>query len=342
MFVRMPKHRPGILLLVALATLALLLAGLLLGSIDIAPAQVVAALFSSDGSSSARIVREVRLPSVVTAWASGAGLAASGLLMQTLFRNPLAGPSVLGVSSGAALGVSVVLLLQPMWVFAPGISDLALLIAAGGGGVGVLLLMMLADRRLGDPATLLITGLMVGYLCSAAISVMELGSASGPVKGFVQWGMGSFSGVPLQRVPWLLLPVLLALSASLLLVKPLNALLLGVDNAATLGTDVTAARRAILWTAGLLASVITAFCGPIAFLGLATPHLARALVRTADHAVLVPTSIVLGGALAVACDLMVRIPGVEGALPLNAVTSLLGAPVVLWVLLRKDQWGTRG
>jgi iron complex transport system permease protein len=337
----MPKHRPGIFPLLVLASLSLLLAGLLVGPVDIPSHQVFRALFLFDGSSDARIVREVRLPSVLTAWAAGAGLAASGLLMQTLFRNPLAGPSILGVSSGAALGVSIVLLLQPMWAFAPGISDLALLIAAGAGGIGVLVLMMLADRRLGEPSTLLIVGLMVGYLCSAAISIMELGGDAGPVKGFVQWGMGSFSGVPLQRMPWLLLPVLLALAAAFLLVKPLNALLLGADNAATLGTDVPAARRAILWTAGLLASVITAFCGPIAFLGLATPHLARALVRTGDHATLVPLSIVLGGALAVACDLMVRMPGVEGSLPLNAVTSLLGAPVVLWVLLRKDQWDPR-
>jgi iron complex transport system permease protein len=337
----MRLQRPGILLSLGLASLVLMLAGLLLGPIDIAPAQVLSALLRSDGSSDARIVREVRLPSVLTAWAAGAGLAASGLLMQTLFRNPLAGPSVLGVSSGAALGVSIVLFLQPLWAFAPGISDLALLIAAAVGGVGVLLLMMLADRRLGEPTTLLIVGLMVGYLCSAAISMLELGSDAGPVKGFVQWGMGSFSGVPLQRIPWLLLPVLIALSAAFLLVKPLNALLLGADNAATLGTDVPSTRRAILWTAGLLASVITAFCGPIAFLGLATPHLARALVRTGDHTTLLPLTIVLGGALAVACDLIVRLPGVEGALPLNAVTSLLGAPVVLWVLLRKDQWDPR-
>jgi iron complex transport system permease protein len=332
---------PGILLLLLLTSAVLLLFGLLLGPISIAPVQVVKALFHFDGSSEARIVREVRLPTVVTAWVAGAGLAVSGLLMQTLFRNPLAGPSVLGVSSGSALGVSIVLLLQPLWALAPGISELALLTAAAAGGIGVLVLMLLADRRLGDTTTLLIVGLMVGYLCSAAISVLQVGSAAGPVKGFVQWGMGTFSGVPLQRLPWLVVPVLIALVVSILLVKPLNALLLGVEQAATLGTDVNRARRRILWTAGVLASVITAFCGPIAFLGLATPHLARAVVKSADHTLLLPVSLLLGGALAVACDLVMRLPGVDGSLPLNAITSLLGAPVVLWVLLRKDQWTAR-
>lgn len=337
----MRLHAPGLLLMLVAASLALLLAGLLLGPISITPQEVLEALVAFDGSGHARIIREVRLPSVLTAWAAGAGSAASGALMQTLFRNPLAGPSVLGISSGASLGVAVVLLLQPLWAFAPGIGDLALILAAAAGGIGVLLLMLLADRRLGDTATLLIVGLMVGYLCSAAISVMELGSRAGPVKGFVHWGMGSFAGVSLQRLPWLLLPVLAALVISFLLVKPLNALLLGPDAASTLGTDVPKARRNIMWTAGLLASIITAFCGPIAFLGLATPHLARALVRTGDHARLLPASVVLGGALAMACDLIVRLPGSDGVLPLNAVTSLIGGPVVLWVLLRREQWNLR-
>ncbi|MEZ4755975.1 MAG: iron ABC transporter permease [Flavobacteriales bacterium] len=332
---------PGLMLMLVVASLALLLAGLLLGPVPILPGEVFAAVFAYDGSSNARIVREVRLPSVVTAWAAGAGSAASGALMQTLFRNPLAGPSVLGISSGASLGVAIVLLLQPLWAFAPGIGDLALILAAAAGGIGVLLLMLLADRRLGDTATLLIVGLMVGYLCSAAISVLELGSGAGPVKGFVHWGMGSFAGVPLERLPWLLIPVLVSLVISFLLVKPLNALLLGPDAASTLGTDVPKARRSIMWTAGLLASVITAFCGPIAFLGLATPHLARALVRTGDHVRLLPVTVALGGALAMACDLIVRWPGTDGALPLNAVTSLIGGPVVLWVLLRRDQWSIR-
>lgn len=332
---------PGSLLLLLLASAALLFLGLLLGPIAIAPSQVAQAVFQFDGSSEARIVREVRLPTVVTAWIAGAGLAVAGLLMQTLFRNPLAGPSVLGVSSGSALGVSVVLLLQPWWALVPGISELALLVAAAAGGIGVLVLMLLADRRMGDTTTLLIVGLMVGYLCSAAISVLQVGSAAGPLKGFVQWGMGTFSSVHLQRLPWLVIPVLIALAMAILLVKPLNALLLGVDQAATLGTDVNRTRRHILWTAGMLASVITAFCGPIAFLGLATPHLARAVVRSGDHALLMPVSLLLGGALAVGCDLVMRLPGVDGTLPLNAITSLLGAPVVLWLLLRRDQWTSR-
>ena len=221
------------------------------------------------------------------------------VLFLALFRNPLAGPSVLGISSGASLGVAMLLLGGPLLYMLPVPRDAALVLAAFGGSLLVLMIILLADRRLGDGTTLLIVGLMVGYLCSACI---------------------------------------LGVAAALLLVKPLNALLLGEEQAASLGVPVESTRRWIMWITGILAGTITAFCGPIAFLGLATPHVARGLVRTSDHSILLPTTMLCGAVLALACDLFARSPGFAGALPLNSVTSLLGAPVVVWVLWSGKRW----
>ncbi|MBP7514812.1 MAG: iron chelate uptake ABC transporter family permease subunit, partial [Flavobacteriales bacterium] len=177
-----------------------------------------------------------------------------------------------------------------------------------------------------------------GYLCSAVISVLQTVSMAQAVKSYVVWGMGTFSAVRPDRLLWLVVPVSIGILACLLLVKRLNALLLGEEYAASMGTDVRTVRRLAILTTGLLAGTITAFCGPVAFLGLATPHVARGFVRTSDHAVLMPASILLGCALALGCDLLVRVASTEMALPLNAVTSLLGAPVVLWVLLGGKHW----
>lgn len=319
--------------------LVLFLAHLWVGSVSIPPWTVLQALMGEPvDAGHALIVRGVRLPQATTAVLAGAGLATSGLLMQTLFRNPLAGPSVLGISSGASLGVALLLLGGPLLYMLPVPRDAALVIAALGGSLLVLMIILLADRRLGDGTTLLIVGLMVGYLCSALISVLQAASVSEALKGFVLWGMGSFSGVGPERLVWLVVPCILGGAAALLLVKPLNALLLGEEQAASLGVPVVSTRRWIMWITGILAGTITAFCGPIAFLGLATPHVARGLVRTSDHSVLLPTTILCGAVLALACDLFARSPGFAGALPLNSVTSLLGAPVVVWVLWSGKRW----
>lgn len=317
----------------------LFLAHLWLGSVFIAPGQVLQALFGGPvDAGHTLIVRAVRLPQALTAILAGAGLAASGLLMQTLFRNPLAGPSVLGISSGASLGIALLMLAQPVMTLLPIPHDAALIVAALAGAMLVLVIILLADRRVGDGVTLLIIGLMVGYLCSALISVLQVASPAAALKGFVLWGMGSFAGVGMERLPWLALPSMLGIIASLLLVKPLNALLLGEEQAATLGVPVLRTRRRIMWVTGIMAGTITAFCGPIAFLGLATPHVARGLLRSSDHRVLMPATILCGAVLALACDLVARLPGMEASLPLNAVTSLLGAPVVAWVLLSGKRW----
>jgi len=326
--------------LLALLGAALFLLHLVTGPVPIPAWEAAVALFtgSSADPGQALIVRGVRLPQALTATLAGAGLAACGLMMQTLFRNPLAGPSVLGISSGASLGVALLMLARPAALLLPLPADLTLIAGALGGAMGVLLLILLADRRVGGGTTLLIVGLMTGYLCSALISVLQAASAAGALKGFVLWGMGSFAGVGMDRMAWLAVPSLLGIAAALLLIKPLNALLMGEDYAATMGVDVARARRRIVWATGVLAGVITAFCGPIAFLGLAVPHVARALFRTGDHARLMPATILCGAVLALFCDLLVRLPGVGASIPLNAVTSLLGAPVVAWVLLGGQRW----
>ena len=323
----------------ALLAMVFALLGLAIGSVPVPLGDVWDALSGSTVANTyGTIVRQVRLPQIVTAAVAGAGLAASGLIMQTLFRNPLAGPSVLGISSGASLGVALVMLAQPLWVMLPIPRDLLVILASLAGAIAVLFLIVLADKRVGDGVTLLIIGLMVGYLCSAVISVLQSASAAQALKGYVLWGMGSFAGVDQRRITWLVIPVVLGVIASMALVKPLNALLLGDDYARSMGVPVERTGRIAIWITGVLAGTITAFCGPIAFLGLATPHVARMLLRTNDHSVLMPASIFLGAALALGCDLVVRTSGTEMALPLNAVTSLLGAPVVLWVLLSGKHW----
>ncbi len=326
-------------LVFAVCAMALALLSLALGSVPIPFSDVWSSLaHPSTSSTYDTIVRQVRLPEVITAATAGAGLAASGLIMQTLFRNPLAGPSVLGISSGASLGVALVMLAQPLWMLLPVPREVMVIGASFAGAITVLLLILLADKRVGDGVTLLIIGLMVGYLCSAVISVLQTASSAPALKSYVLWGMGSFSGVTVDRAGWLVIPVVLGLLASLVLIKPLNALLLGEDYARSMGTNVHRIRRVAIWTTGLLAGTITAFCGPIAFLGLATPHVARLVIHSNDHRALMPATILLGMALALGCDLLVRVSPAEVPLPLNAVTSLLGAPVVLWVILGGKRW----
>ncbi|MBL7964734.1 MAG: iron ABC transporter permease [Flavobacteriales bacterium] len=324
-------------LLILTAALLFLLA-LASGSVPIPVRMVLDALLGHGEAEPAQamIVREVRLPGAITALVAGAGLAVCGLLMQTLFRNPLAGPSVLGVTSGASLAVAALMLVPGLHHSLP--SGVGVLGASMAGAIAVLLLMLAVDRRVGDGLTLLIVGMMVGYLCGALVQVMQAGSGSGALKGFVQWGMGSFGQVPRDGLWWLVVPVLAGLLWAHARVKALNALLMGDGYAASLGVKVPEARRTLLVITGVVAGCITAHCGPVAFLGLATPHVARALFRTADHSRLLPGTMLCGAVLGLLCEVIVRSSGAVATVPLNAVTSLLGAPVVLWVLLSGKRW----
>jgi iron complex transport system permease protein len=289
------------------------------------------------------ILGEVRIPRALTAVLAGSGLAVSGLLMQTYFRNPLAGPSVLGISSGASVGVALLMLMvgSPALLYKTlGVAGpLAVALAASAGALLVLGIILAASRRLQDPVTLLIIGLMLGYLAGSTVSVLEFFAEEGALRRYVMWGLGSFAQVGWPALRWLMLAWLIAAAGVILVFPKLDALLLGDAYAQSLGVSVKKVRRIMLAVAGLLAGVITAFCGPIAFLGLAVPHVARFIVGTGKHKSLLPATVICGIVLALGCDLLARLPWSDQSLPLNAVTSLMGAPVVLALVLRGKKLG---
>lgn len=336
----MPSRSVRPFVLLALLVLGCFMLHLFVGSVHLPLSDVLRALIapSSVDGNTLTIVRDIRLPQAVAALTAGAGLAVCGLLMQTLFRNPLAGPSVLGISSGASLGVALVMLAGGALQLSSFTSPAALIVAGSVGSATVLLLVLWADRRVGDGTTLLIVGLLISYLCSAFISVLQASSSADALKGFVVWGMGTFAAVAPQQLAWFGVPVLLGLLMAALAIKPLNALLLGEDHARSVGVEVAVVRTGLLMVTGLLAGVITAFCGPIAFVGMVTPHIARALLRTGDHARLLPATLLCGSLLALFADLVARSGWLGGPVPLNSVTSLMGVPVVMWVLFSGKRW----
>jgi iron complex transport system permease protein len=262
--------------------------------------------------------------------------------MQTLFRNPLAGPFVLGISSGASLGVALVVLTASATGTATYLKDLGiwgdfgLVIAASLGAASSLAIMLVVSRRLQDTMTLLILGLLFGYATTSIVSIFLQFSSKERIQSYLLWTFGSFAGVTWQQMMILAPTILLALFAALLLSKPLNALLLGESYARTLGLTVQKARFSIITSASILAGAITAFCGPIAFLGVAIPHLCRNLFNTSDHRVLIPAVMIMGTILALIADLLAQLPGTQITLPLNAVTALIGTPVVTWVIVRRN------
>ena len=300
----------------------------------------------SDSEIWTNIVISSRLPQVLTAIVAGAGLAVSGLQMQTVFRNPLAGPSVLGISNGSALGVAFVVLLSGK-IGGVALSrlgylgDAAMSVAAIVGALAVMLLIVWISQKVKGNVTLLIIGVMIGYLANAIIGVLKFLSPEEDVKSFVVWGLGSFSRVSGDEMVLFVVLMCILLPISFLLVKPMNMLLLGERYAANLGLDVQRARMLIIICSGVLVAIVTAYCGPIMFIGLAVPHLARALFRTSDHRVLLPATALCGAALALVCNFIARMPGFEGALPVNSVTALVGAPVIAAVLFgrRKNDVG---
>lgn len=286
------------------------------------------------------ILLKSRLPQSITALLAGAGLAAGGLQMQTLFRNPLAGPSILGISSGAGLGVAIVVLLfgAIQGVSLAGLGwygSLTITAAAFIGAFAVLLMILFLAQKLKNNAMLLIVGIMVGYASSAIVGLLQFISSKEDVQSFVLWGLGSFNNLSWDKHIIFIPMVALGLLGSLFLIKPLNVLLLGENYAANLGLNIKRSRMSILVITGLLTATITAFCGPIAFLGLAVPHLSKGIFKTADHSVLIPAVMLFGGALALLCHLIARLPGFDGTLPINAVTSLIGAPIVIYVILKR-------
>lgn len=284
------------------------------------------------------IIWETRLPQAITATLCGASLSVSGLMLQTAFRNPLAGPSIFGINSGAALGVALVMLLLGGNISIEAFSltgFVAVLFSAFVGAMSVTFVIFLFSQWVRSGVMLLIIGIMIGYLSSSAISLLNFFATDEGVKSYMVWGMGNFSGVSMTNMPFFIVATLVGLSGALLLIKPLNILLLGEQYAESLGVKTVAVRNGLLLVTGLLTAVTTAFCGPIAFIGLAVPHIARMLIRTENHRLLMPVTMLSGAVIALFCNLLCYLPGENGLLPLNAVTPLIGAPVIIYVIYRK-------
>ena len=316
---------------------ALFAANLFWGSVTIPARAVADILTGGDGGNTAwqLILLQTRLPQAVTALLAGMALSVAGLLLQTLFNNPLAGPEVLGINSGAGLGVAVVMLLLQGSV-AMGVGGyFAVLAGAFAGALLIIGVVLLLSRLLANNIYLLIAGLAISYLTSSVISILNYFATAEGVHSYLIWGMGSFSAVSSARLPFYATVLLLVLAAALLLVKPLNALLLGDYYARNLGVDTKRVRGVLLLVVGLLTATVTAFCGPVAFVGLAVPHLARLAVGTSNHRRLLPVAMLLGGAVTLACNLICQLPGESGLLPLGAITPLIGAPVIIYVVLKE-------
>lgn len=329
-----------ILLLAGIAVFFVL--NLLLGTVRIPFGSICRILIGNEGESEIwrNIIFASRVPQALTALVAGAGLAVSGLQMQTVFRNPLAGPSVLGISNGASLGVACVVLLSGSL---GGVAlsrlgymgDVAMSVAAIIGSLAVMGLIIWVASRVKGNVTLLIIGVMIGYLATAIIGVLKFFSAEEDIKAYVVWGLGSFARVSGDQMMLFVILMSVLLPLSMLTVKAMNLYMLGDGYARNLGLNVHRARLLLILCSGTLTAIVTAYCGPIMFIGLAVPHLARALFRTSDHRVLMPATMLAGAALALVCNLLARMPGFEGALPVNSVTALVGAPVIASVLFRR-------
>ncbi len=311
---------------------------LLTGSVPLSLADVVQ-VFMGGGDEMARfVVLESRLPQLITALLAGAALSVSGLVMQTLFANPLADPALLGVNSGASLGAALaLLLLGGSWTMGDtALAGVALtIVAAFVGACGVIALLTMCSHYLRGNLALLVVGVMFNFVLSAVISLLCFYASADGVRGFIVWGMGDFASVPLQRLPLMAVLVLLPTMLVLVCNRSLNALLLGTDYAANLGISVQRVRTWLLVLTGLLTATTTALCGPISFIGLAVPHLARMVCRTANHGQLVPHTLVLGAGVAVLSLILSHLPGERGVLPLAAITPFMGVPVVIYILLRR-------
>ena len=331
------------ILLLALSIGVLFLLNLFLGSVDIPFRSIWNILWGMDEGEPViwqNIIWKSRVPQALTAMVAGAGLAVSGLQMQTVFRNPLAGPSVLGISSGASLGVAFVVLLSGS---IGGIAlsrlgfmgEIALTMAAIIGALSIMALIVYVSQKVHGNVTLLIIGVMIGYVANAVIGVLKFFSVEEDIRAYVIWGLGSFARVSGNQMMVFVCIMAVLLPLSFLLIKTLNLLLLGDAYARNLGLNIKRARLQVIACSGVLVAIVTAYCGPITFLGLAVPHLCRGIFRSSDHRILMPASLLAGAALALLCNLIARMPGFEGALPVNSVTALVGAPVVVSVLFKK-------
>lgn len=333
-----PPFRGGLRGLSGLVVLFLLiffLLSLFHGSVDIPFADTLKILCGSkvDNPSWQYIIIYSRLPQAITAMLAGAALSVSGLLLQTAFRNPLAAPDIFGVTGGASLAVAL-LMLAPGFVVGGVLGYLSSVVAAFVGAMAITALIWLFSRKVRSNIVLIIIGIMVGYLCSSAITLLNAFATAEGVRNFVVWGMGDFSSVGMEELPLFAVITIFAIASSLLLIKPLNALLMGPQYAASLGVNVHRLRNILLIITGLLTAVVTAFCGPIAFIALAVPHIARLTIRTSDHRRLLPATILIGADVALLCNVVSGFSSDGVVLPINAITPLICAPVIIYVVFK--------
>jgi iron complex transport system permease protein len=311
----------------------LFMLNLVIGSVKIPIREVWHILIGVDGEKESWrfIILESRLPQAITAILCGAAVSVSGLMLQTAFRNPLAGPDIFGINSGAGLAVALVML-APVTLLH---STVSVLLAAFIGAMVVTAIIFFFSTVVRNSVMLLIIGIMIGFLASSAISLLNFFATEEGVKSYMVWGMGNFGGVSMAQMPVFAMVTIVGLLASILLIKPLNALLLGEQYAENLGINTIHLRNWLLLITGLLTAVSTAFCGPIAFLGLAVPHMARLLLTTENHRQLLPATLLTGAAVALLCNLICFLSGEIGIIPLNAVTPFIGAPVIIYVILQR-------
>lgn len=330
--------RKSLLITLPALIVVLFVLNLMAGAVRIPLADVVSILMGDDEvrESWRYIVLESRLPQGVTAMLCGAALAVSGLMLQTAFRNPLAGPSVFGITSGAALGVAMVMLLLGGSV-SIGMLDLsgflAVWVSAFAGAMAVTGIIFLFSSLVRNGVMLLIVGLMIGYLSASVVSLLNFFATEQGVKSYIMWGMGDFGSVSMGQLPVFVAVIMAGLLASLSMIKPLNALLLGEEYAENLGVNTIRVRNQLLIITGVLTATTTAFCGPIAFIGLAVPHVTRLVLATENHRLLLPATVLVGAATALLCNLICSLPA-DGAIPLNAVTPLIGAPIIIYVIVK--------
>lgn len=326
--------------ILAVIILLLMAGNLFLGAVSIPASAVCDILMGNEveKASWSFIVWESRFPQCITALLCGAALSVSGLMLQTVFSNPLADPSILGISSGASLGVALVMLAGGGTIVTGAFTlsgFLSVIVGAFAGASVVMGLILFLSTLIRNSVMLLIAGIMIGYITSSAISLLNFFATAEGVHSYMIWGLGNFGGVPLQQLPVFSAVTLLELFTAILLIKPLNALLLGPRYAENLGVNIRRIRNLLLIATGLLTAVTTSFCGPVAFIGLAVPHIARLMLGTSNHNSLLPVTLLTGSAMALLCNLICVLPGEAGIIPLNAVTPILGAPVIIYVIINQ-------
>ena len=326
--------------ILAVIILLLMAGNLFLGAVSIPASAVCDILMGNEveKASWSFIVWESRFPQCITALLCGAALSVSGLMLQSVFSNPLADPSILGISSGASLGVALVMLAGGGTIVTGAFTlsgFLSVIVGAFAGASVVMGLILFLSTLIRNSVMLLIAGIMIGYITSSAISLLNFFATAEGVHSYMIWGLGNFGGVSLQQLPVFSAVTLLGLFTAVLLIKPLNALLLGPRYAENLGVNIRRIRNLLLIATGLLTAVTTSFCGPVAFIGLAVPHIARLMLGTSNHNSLLPVTLLTGSAMALLCNLICVLPGEAGIIPLNAVTPILGAPVIIYVIINQ-------